>query len=167
MTAELVKRINLDYLYPPFLEKLLATLRECEELGSTYVVLEGYRTYAQQDKLYRQGRSDPGPVITKARGGQSSHNFGLAIDVCRDLDPEKPGLQPTWNKAHYYDIKRAAEWRGLHHGADYDDWPHVSWPGFVDAKDLVPLDRIFRRTKGEELDKLKAVWKYLDAKAQE
>lgn len=39
-------------------------------------VLSGTRTYAEQDALFAQR-----PQVTRARGGQSNHNFGLAIDV--------------------------------------------------------------------------------------
>lgn len=45
-------------------------------------IISGTRTYAQQDALFRQGRfGNPGPRVTKARGGQSWHNFGLAWDI--------------------------------------------------------------------------------------
>jgi len=44
-------------------------------------ILSGTRTYAQQDKLYAQGRTTPGNIVTNARGGQSNHNFGIAWDI--------------------------------------------------------------------------------------
>jgi peptidoglycan L-alanyl-D-glutamate endopeptidase CwlK len=45
-------------------------------------VISGTRTYAEQDALFRKGRfGNPGPVVTKARGGQSNHNFGIAWDI--------------------------------------------------------------------------------------
>lgn len=45
------------------------------------VIVQDYRTYAQQDAYYAQGRTKPGKIITKARGGYSNHNFALAVDV--------------------------------------------------------------------------------------
>ncbi len=39
-------------------------------------ILSGTRTYAEQNKLFNQR-----PVVTRARGGQSNHNFGIAFDV--------------------------------------------------------------------------------------
>ena len=45
------------------------------------VIVQDYRTYAQQDALYAKGRTAPGSIVTKARGGQSNHNFALAVDV--------------------------------------------------------------------------------------
>jgi len=50
--------------------------------GVTVRILSGTRTYAEQNALYKQGRfGNPGPVVTKARGGQSNHNFGIAWDI--------------------------------------------------------------------------------------
>ena len=45
-------------------------------------IISGSRTYAEQDQLFRKGRfGNPPPIVTKARGGQSNHNFGIAWDV--------------------------------------------------------------------------------------
>lgn len=41
----------------------------------------GFRSFAEQDKLYAQGRTNKSkPIVTNARGGYSAHNYGLAID---------------------------------------------------------------------------------------
>ena len=40
------------------------------------------RTFDEQDGLYEQGRTTPGPKVTKVRGGYSWHNFGRAFDFC-------------------------------------------------------------------------------------
>ena len=39
------------------------------------------RSCQEQDKLYAQGRTTPGPVVTNARCGESFHQFGVAFDV--------------------------------------------------------------------------------------
>ena len=39
------------------------------------IVTEGYRSVAEQNRLYAQGRTVPGPVVTYKRGGQSKHNM--------------------------------------------------------------------------------------------
>lgn len=39
-------------------------------------ILSGTRSYAEQDALFAKR-----PVVTKARGGSSNHNFGIAWDV--------------------------------------------------------------------------------------
>ncbi len=49
--------------------------------GVDLKIISGNRTWEQQDALYAQGRSKPGPIVTNAKGGQSMHNFGIAIDL--------------------------------------------------------------------------------------
>ena len=44
-------------------------------------VVQGLRTIAEQNALYAKGRTSPGPIVTKAKGGSSYHNYGLAIDL--------------------------------------------------------------------------------------
>lgn len=50
--------------------------------GVNVKIISGTRTYQEQNQLFRQGRyGNSGPVITRARGGQSNHNFGIAWDI--------------------------------------------------------------------------------------
>ncbi len=49
--------------------------------GITIKIISGLRTYKEQDALYAQGRTQPGAIVTNARGGYSNHNFGIAFDV--------------------------------------------------------------------------------------
>ena len=51
-----------------------ATVRAAE-LGITVKLIDGTRSYKEQDKLFRKR-----PKVTNARGGRSWHNFGLAFD---------------------------------------------------------------------------------------
>jgi RHS repeat-associated protein len=54
------------------------------ELGVQLRVTQGYRSKEEQDKLFMSSRTNPpGPWRTDAKGGQSYHNYGLAIDVVR------------------------------------------------------------------------------------
>ncbi|MNX94403.1 Peptidoglycan L-alanyl-D-glutamate endopeptidase CwlK precursor [compost metagenome] len=48
--------------------------------GIDFVILEMLRTFTRSNELYAQGRTKPGPIVTKAKAGQSYHNFGLAVD---------------------------------------------------------------------------------------
>lgn len=53
-------------------------------LAGRPIITECYRSPERQEKLYAQGRSKPGPVVTYKRGGQSKHNLGPptpALDV--------------------------------------------------------------------------------------
>ena len=60
--------------------------------GMDVRIICGTRTYKEQDALYRKR-----PRVTKARGGQSMHNFGIAWDIGifkGKLHADIPGL--TW-----------------------------------------------------------------------
>jgi peptidoglycan L-alanyl-D-glutamate endopeptidase CwlK len=63
--------------------QVLATklIETAKDQGINAKVISGYRSYAEQDKLYAQGRTAPGKVVTKAKGGYSFHNFGIAFDI--------------------------------------------------------------------------------------
>lgn len=54
---------------------LKAATIKANELGVEVRIIDGNRTYAEQNKLYAQR-----PKVTNAKGGQSWHNFGLAFD---------------------------------------------------------------------------------------
>ena len=49
--------------------------------GIRIKVISGFRSYAEQDALYAQGRTTPGNIVTNAKAGYSNHNFGIAFDV--------------------------------------------------------------------------------------
>jgi len=44
-------------------------------------ITNAFRSWDEQDKLYAQGRTIPGSIVTNAKGGDSYHNWGLAFDA--------------------------------------------------------------------------------------
>lgn len=60
-----------------------------------FSVICGHRTTEEQDKLYAQGRTEPGPIVTNLRGGQSRHNQYPSPAV--DLAPWLPGHGIAWH----------------------------------------------------------------------
>ncbi|HEY0462047.1 MAG TPA: M15 family metallopeptidase [Pyrinomonadaceae bacterium] len=73
---------NLHTLHPKVQEMMRTTLKTIRDEGINARVISGTRTYAEQNKLFAQGRfGNKGKVVTNARGGQSNHNFGLACDI--------------------------------------------------------------------------------------
>jgi hypothetical protein len=165
MPSHLVKRINLDLLYPPFLARLLDVLAECEFRGAPYYCTLGTRTFAEQAKLYFQGRTTPGPIVTNAPAGSSLHNFGCAVDVVRDGDLAKVGLQPDWGKEGYQILKEEAEKAGLQQNVPgLNDYGHVQVRFTANGrkeKDILAecKKRYLAAPKGSELA---AAWMYLD-----
>lgn len=91
-------------------------VRDAAEHGIVIKVTSGTRTYAEQDKLFAQGG------VTKARGGQSNHNFGLAFDVT-----EFDGANPVWDGPNYRTVGKLGKALGLSWGGDWTsimDEPH-------------------------------------------
>ena len=95
------------------------------------------RTFAEQDALYAQGRTKAGAKVTNARGGQSYHNFGLAIDIVLLVDKDKNGTYETasWDIKTDFDGDGKADWMeivaifkryGYEWGGDwkFNDAPH-------------------------------------------
>lgn len=61
----------------------------CADRGIFIIPVQTLRSFEEQDALYAQGRTDPGKIVTKAKGGESWHNFGRAFDVAFH-PPETP-----------------------------------------------------------------------------
>jgi hypothetical protein len=92
-----------------------------QQLGIRLRVTQGLRTFAEQNDLFEQGRSKPGKIVTNARGGESYHNFGLAIDVCEIRNGEA-----IW-ECDWVRIAPVAKGLGWEWGGDwtsFKDRPH-------------------------------------------
>ena len=91
--------------------------------GCDYVAISGHRTWAEQDRLFAQR-----PQVTKAKGGYSNHNFGIALDygVFRGksyLDNADPKLAAQIHAA----VAMHARKLGFEWGGDwksFKDMPH-------------------------------------------
>ena len=166
MPADLLGRLDLDCLYLPFLTKVLDVLAECRKLGVDYWGIRGYSNWITQAKLYFQGRTTTGTIVTSAGPGWSAHNYGLALDVCRDKDITRAGLQPNWNTRDYDLIGECAIAHGLVWGGTWakPDRPHIQWPGYVTRKQIEPLrDKwaTYNPSLGD-LERLKLIWKVIE-----
>ena len=101
-------------------------LRRLSALGLTFKVTSGTRTFAEQAKLYAQGRTAKGPKVTNARPGSSWHNFGVAYDLTLFS-----GKNPVWESKHYDTAGRIGEELGLEWGGRWTrlvDRPHFQRP---------------------------------------
>ncbi|WP_395391173.1 M15 family metallopeptidase [Novosphingobium sp. BL-8A] len=86
-------------------------------------VISGTRDYAEQNALYKKGRfGDPGPIVTKARGGQSWHNFGLAWDIGLFRGGQYLTDDSEYKVAGHVGRIDGIEWGGDWHS--FKDFPH-------------------------------------------
>ncbi|RKP48086.1 M15 family peptidase [Cohnella endophytica] len=122
-------------------DKLVA---QSAKLGIDVVITDGFRSMAEQDALYRQGRGDGGAVVTQAKGGESYHNYGLAIDFAL----RTPAGKVIWDmqydgnrngKPDWLEVVAIAKKLGFSWGGDWKsfrDYPHLQMDFGYSIQDL-------------------------------
>lgn len=111
---------NIETLAPevqPLAQRLIET---AVAQGINAKIICGTRSFEEQDKLYAQGRSRPGQVVTKARGGFSWHNYGMAFDVGIFSDD---GKEYYGESAAYAEVGKIGEAIGLEWGGSWEGFP--------------------------------------------
>lgn len=68
-------------LTPLVKRKADMVVAEMKKRGYDVHIYEGYRSVTSQNELYAQGRTKPGSIVTNAKGGESLHNYGVAVDI--------------------------------------------------------------------------------------
>lgn len=82
---------DLKELHPIVQAKAVLFIERCRAQGITLLVTSTYRDHESQNALYAQGRTTEGKIVTNAKGGQSFHNYRVALDVV----PMRNG-KPIW-----------------------------------------------------------------------
>lgn len=123
---------RLTGLHPVLAASANALIERSYARGVPIVITHGLRTIAEQNALYAQGRSKPGPIVTNARGGTSYHNYGLAFDFALLL-PD--GNYISWDMNRDGDKDKLADWQeivqeakllGLEWGGDWKSFRDFS-----------------------------------------
>lgn len=91
------------------------------------------RTFAEQDALFNAR-----PQITKAKGGQSYHNYGLAIDIVLLVDKDRNGSHESasWDTKSDFDGDNKSDWQEVvsifkRYGWEWGgDWKFYDAPHF-------------------------------------
>lgn len=120
-------------LHPFVAENKDKLVARSEKIGIRVVITDDFRSSQEQDALYRKGRSDSGSIVTQVKGGQSYHNYGLAIDfalgvaggkVIWDLEYDGNGN----GKSDWMEVVAIAKKLGFAWGGDWEgfpDYPHL------------------------------------------
>ena len=90
-----------------------------DKLNLKIRMISGLRTFAEQTRLYNQGRTTAGAIVTKAPAGSSYHNYGLAGDFYI-MKGEKNNVMSVLTP----EVAKIANDLGLEWGGN--------WKGFVD-----------------------------------
>lgn len=130
---ELHQRAAPSGLHPIVEEKSEELVSKAAAIGIQVLITDGFRSADEQNGLHAKGRSTTGNVVTYARGGDSYHNYGLAIDFALKLsngevvwdtarDDNKNG------KADWFEVAAIGKELGFEWGGDWQrfkDYPHL------------------------------------------
>jgi peptidoglycan LD-endopeptidase CwlK len=169
--AGMDKRGKAKKVHPILRERLALLALILDQRGMKALITDGLRTFKEQDDIFKIGRRGirGESIVTKARGGQSNHNYGLAVDMYPVL-PDASGREKVFTdipKNASVEFKRAfdriqrtlgeeSEGLGLFWGARFSgiaDTPHVQ---LLSEREMKPSEclRILNKNDGN----LNAVW---------
>jgi peptidoglycan L-alanyl-D-glutamate endopeptidase CwlK len=114
-----------------FLKEVIAQLAVD---GLVFKIISGTRTYGEQNELFAQGRTKPGPIVTRARGGQSNHNFGVAWDIGVFRNGEYIPESKLYQNAGAIGKAQGLEWGG--DWKSIQDEPHFQAIAEADLADV-------------------------------
>ncbi|WP_285291996.1 M15 family metallopeptidase [Bacillus sp. ISL-18] len=148
-------------LNPVVKERSDQLIQQAAKKGIEVVITDGFRSAADQDKLYQQGRTAGGNIVTNAKGGESYHNFGLAIDFAL----KTPSGDVIWDREYDRNENGVADWAevvqmakalGFEWGGDwkgFKDYPHLEMNFGLTIADLQNGERPSGTSLTADLDK--------------
>jgi len=123
-----------------------ALVQKAASSGITIKILSGLRTYEEQDALYAKGRTAPGHIVTKARGGYSNHNFGIAFDIGVFEGNKYLPDSPKYKAVGVLGVDLGLEWGG--NWRTIVDQPHFqlrpAWASDITEKQMLAELRVRR-----------------------
>lgn len=114
---------SLSLLFPLFKNMVIDLLLDHNHRATKenqLYTFESYRSVGTQNFYYNKGRTTTEAKITNARGYESMHQYGLAVDLVFG-GPRKW----HWNGDYSLLEKLISETKGLKWGGDWGDEPHV------------------------------------------
>ena len=141
--ANKVDDVELDKMHPDLRERWLKLKEFASGIGFLITTTDVFRTRTEQEALWAQGRTLPGPIVTRAKPGSSKHEAlaedkitpaSRALDFCFVYNGKRSFKGP-WNTLGWYSV----EVLGLRWGGDWDgnpdtlnqritDRPHLELP---------------------------------------
>jgi peptidoglycan L-alanyl-D-glutamate endopeptidase CwlK len=119
---------SLDDLVPPAKQRAEAFIAAAKAKGIDLLVTSTYRDGESQDALYAQGRSAPGNIVTRAKAGQSWHNWRCALDVVPLVNGKAIwDDQAMWKQVGAIGKSCGLEWAG--DWVTFKEYPHFQYTG--------------------------------------
>lgn len=146
---------RINQLHPSVRDEVRKIIEECDRelTGPAKIrISQGLRTFKEQDELYTIGRSKAGKKVTDAKGGQSIHNYGLAVDMVLIID----GKTASWDTAKDWDGDKISDWKECVNIFKKYGW---NWGGdWKTFKDLPHFEKSIVKIKGVDT---KVSWRTL------
>ncbi|MFC3420219.1 M15 family metallopeptidase [Salinicoccus hispanicus] len=121
-----------DGLHPIVAEHAEILRQRAAQIGIVIRFTDGFRSFEEQDALFAQGRTTAGNIVTNARGGQSYHNYGLAVDYAIEVGPNVIwDIEYDGNgngRSDWFEVAQIAKELGFTWGGDWEsfrDYPHL------------------------------------------
>ena len=136
--------VPITGLHPVVAESEKLLVRKAARRGIEIVITHGFRSNEEQNALFNQGRSIAGNIVTNAQGGESYHNYGLAIDFAL----RTPEGDVVWamerddngnGQADWMEVVELAKELGFTWGGDwanFPDYPHLQMDFGLSINDL-------------------------------
>jgi peptidoglycan L-alanyl-D-glutamate endopeptidase CwlK len=119
---------NLDDLVPPAKQRAEAFIAAAKAKGIDLLVTSTYRDNESQNALYAQGRTAPGNIVTRAKAGQSWHNWRCALDVVPLVNGKAIwDDQAMWKQVGEIGKSCGLEWAG--DWVTFKEFPHFQYTG--------------------------------------
>jgi len=119
---------SLDDLAPPAKQRAEAFIAAAKAKGIDLLVTSTYRDNESQDALYAQGRTAPGNIVTRAKAGQSWHNYRCALDVVPLVNGKAIwDDQAMWKQVGEIGKSCGLEWAG--DWKTFKEFPHFQYTG--------------------------------------
>jgi len=122
---------DLNLLHPSTRAKALKLMAACGEKGLNVLLYDTRRTRAEQNRLFAQGRTAPGRIVTNASGDSmlSMHMWSIAVDFCKNVRG-----QEFSDAGFFTQVGELAESFGLEWGGrwrSFPDRPHLQDSAFI------------------------------------
>jgi peptidoglycan L-alanyl-D-glutamate endopeptidase CwlK len=119
---------SLDDLAPPVKQRAQAFVDAAKAKDIDLLVTSTYRDSESQNALYAQGRTTPGNIVTRAKAGQSWHNWRCALDVVPLVNGKAIwDDQALWKQVGEIGKSCGLEWAG--DWKTFKEYPHFQYTG--------------------------------------
>lgn len=122
LLAKANKYLKANGMRKDVADKTTTVIEALYKKGIYIGIAQGYRSIAEQNDLYSHGRYAPNqnfPVVTNAKGGQSNHNYGCAVDLFMYNSDGK--TVKSW--APSTEVIKAMKAQGFKWGGDWKSFP--------------------------------------------